>query len=114
VDVQNAVIGLQQARSRYVSASKARELQEQTLSADQRRNALGAATVFQVVQDQRDLANSQSTEVQAMANYTHAQIAFDQAMGTTLDVNHIALDEAMRGRLARDSALPENIPGGKQ
>jgi outer membrane protein len=114
VDVQNAVIGLQQARSRYSSASKARELQEQTLSADQRRYALGAGTVFQVVQDQRDLANSQSTEVQAMANYTHAQIAFDQAMGTTLDVNHIALDEAMRGRLARDSALPENIPGVKQ
>ena len=110
VDVQNAVIGLQQARVRYDSASKARELQEQTLAADQRRYALGAATVFQVVQDQRDLATSQSTEVQAMANYTHARISFDQALGTTLDVNHISLDEAMRGRLARDSALPANFP----
>jgi outer membrane protein len=114
VDVQNAVIGLQQARVRYDTASKARELQEQTLSADQRRYALGAATVFQVIQDQRDLASSQSTEVQAMANYTHARISFDQALGTTLDVNHISLDEAMRGRIARDSALPANIPGGQQ
>ena len=61
VDVQNAVIGLQQARVRYDAASKARELQEQTLAADQRRYALGAATVFQVIQDQRDLATSQST-----------------------------------------------------
>ncbi len=113
VDVQNAVIGLQQARVRYDAASKARELQEQTLAADQRRNALGAATVFQVVQDQRDLATSQSTEVQAMANYTHAEIAFDQALGTTLEVNHISLDEAMRGRIARDSALPANLPGGR-
>ena len=113
VDVQNAVIGLQQARVRYDSASKARELQEQTLAADQRRNALGAATVFQVVQDQRDLATSQSTEVQAMANYTHAEIAFEQALGTTLDVNHISLDEAMRGRIARDSGLPANLPGVK-
>ncbi|MGB6945298.1 MAG: TolC family protein [Bryobacteraceae bacterium] len=113
VDVQNAVIGLQQARVRYDSASKARELQEQTLAADQRRNALGAATVFQVVQDQRDLATSQSTEVQAMANYTHAQISFDQALGTTLEVNHISLDEAMRGRIARDSELPANLAGGK-
>jgi outer membrane protein TolC len=75
---------------------------------------LGATTVFQVVQDQRDLATSQSTEVQAMANYTHAQISFDQAMGTTLDVNRISLDEAMRGRIARDSTLPANIPGEKQ
>jgi outer membrane protein len=114
VDVQNAVIGLQQARVRYDSASKARQLQDQTLAADQRRNALGATTVFQVVQDQRDLATSQSTEVQAMANYTHARISFDQAMGTTLDVNHVSLDEAMRGRIARDSTLPANVPGGKQ
>ncbi len=113
VDVQNAVIGLQQARVRYDSAAKARELQEQTLAADQRRNALGAATVFQVVQDQRDLATSQSTEVQAMANYTHAEIAFDQALGTTLEVNHISLDEAMRGRIAHDSELPTNLPGAR-
>src|SRR3984885_3233565 len=110
VDVQNAVIGLQQARSRYEAASKARELQEQTLSSDQRRYALGAATVFQVIQDQRDLASSQSTEVQALANYTHAHISFDQALGNTLDVNHISLDEAMKGRLSRDSVLPENLP----
>jgi outer membrane protein len=114
VDVQNAVIGLRQARVRYDAASKARELQEQTLAADRRRNALGAATVFQVIQDQRDLATSQSTEVQAMANYTHARISFDQALGNTLDVNHISLDEAMRGRLSRDSVLPENLPGVKQ
>jgi outer membrane protein TolC len=115
VDVQNAVIGLLQARVRYDAASKARELQEQTLAADQRRYALGAATVFQVIQDQRDLATSQSTEVQAMANYTHARISFDQALGNTLEVNHISLDEAMKGRLARDSVLPETlpVPGGK-
>jgi outer membrane protein TolC len=114
VDVQNAVIGLQQARVRYDAASKARELQEQTLAADQRRYTLGAATVFQVVQDQRDLATSQSSEVQAMANYTHARISFDQALGTTLDVNHISLDEAIRGHIARDSALPASVPGAQQ
>jgi outer membrane protein len=118
IDVQNAVIGLQQARSRYESALKSRELQDQTLSADQRRYALGAATVFQVVQDQRDLASSQSTEMQAMANYTHARIALDQALGRTLEVNHISIDEALQGRLARDSVLPPNLPapnpGGNQ
>ncbi len=35
VDVQNAVIGLQQARARYEAAQKARELQQQTLDAEQ-------------------------------------------------------------------------------
>jgi outer membrane protein len=114
VDVQNAVIGLQQARVRYDAASKARELQQQTLSGDQRRYALGASTSYQVIQDQRDLASSQSTEVQAMANYTHARIALDQALGTTLEVNHISMDEAMRGRLTHESALPATVPGGNQ
>jgi outer membrane protein len=114
VDVQNAVIGLRQARVRYDAAAKSREFQQQTLSDDQRRYALGAATVFQVIQDQRDLATSQSSEVQAMANYTHAQIALDQALGTTLDVNHISVDEAMKGRLSRESSLPANLPGGVQ
>jgi outer membrane protein len=97
VDVRNAVIGLQQARARYDAASKARTLQERTLDADRRKYALGATTAYQVIQDQRDFANAQSSEVQALANYSHARISFEQAMGTTLEVNNISLDEAMAG-----------------
>jgi len=97
VDVRNAVIGLLQARARFESAVKSRMLQEETLKADQQKLALGASTPYQVVQDQRDLANSQSSEVQSMANYSHARIAFDQALGRTLDVNHISIDEAKSG-----------------
>jgi outer membrane protein TolC len=114
VDVQNGLIGLQQARVRYDAATKSRQLQQQTLAADQRRYSLGAATVFQVIQDQRDLASSESSETQAMANYTHARISLDQALGTTLEVNNISLDEALRGQLARPSELPGNLRGGKQ
>jgi outer membrane protein len=113
VDVQNAVIGMQQARARYDAATKSRQLQQQTVAADQRRYALGSATVFQVIQDQRDLSSSESSETQAMANYTHARIALDQALGTTLEVNHISMDEALEGRLKRDSALPSNPNGGR-
>jgi outer membrane protein len=97
VDVRNAVIGLQQARARYESAIKARVLQEETLKADQQKLALGASTPYQVVQDQRDLANAQSSEVQSMANYSHARIAFDQAVGRTLVANNISIDEAKAG-----------------
>jgi len=110
VDVQNALIGLQQARARHDAAVKARVLQEETLSGDQKRYRLGATVSFQVVQDQRDLANAQSQEVQSMANYTHARIALDQALGSTLDVNHILLGEALEGRLARSSTLPADLP----
>jgi len=107
VDVQNAVIGLQQARARYEASVKARVLQQQTLDADQKKYGLGAATAYQVVQDQRDLASAESDEVQAMANYSHARIAFDQALGTTLDVNHVSLTEALSGHVqAAASSLP--------
>jgi outer membrane protein TolC len=112
VDVQNAVIGLRQARVRYDAALKARDLQQQTLDADQKKYQLGAGTVFQVVQDQRDLANAVSGEVQAMANYSHARIAFDQAVGTTLDTNNVSLGEALSGRISRPSTLPATLPAG--
>jgi outer membrane protein TolC len=110
VDVQNDLVGLKQARARYEAAKKARELQEQTLAGDQRRYQLGAALVFQVVTDQRDLASAESTEVQSMANYTHARIALDQALGTTLEVNHVSVEEALHGTVSQPSALPEELP----
>jgi outer membrane protein len=101
VDVQNAVIGIQQARARYEAAVQARALSQQTFDGDKRKYELGASTAYQVVQDQRDLASAQSSEVEAMANYSHARIALDQALGITLEVNHISLDEAMSGKVVK-------------
>ncbi|MBV8846577.1 MAG: TolC family protein [Bryobacterales bacterium] len=110
VDVQNALIGLQQARARYEASLHARELQQETAGADQRKYELGATTAYQVMQDQRDLANAVTTEVEALANYTHARIALDQALGRTLDVNDISIAEARTGRISRESRLPANLP----
>ncbi len=114
VDVQNAVIALRQARVRYDSSVKARILQQQTLDADKKKYTLGAATVFNVVQDEQTLATAESTETAALATYTHARIAFEQAMGTTLDVNHISMQEAMSGQVAYKSVLPANLPNPEQ
>jgi outer membrane protein len=112
VDVQNAVIGLQQARARHEAAVKARALAEQTLDADQKKFQLGATTAFQVVQDQRDLATAQSSEVQAMANFTHAQIALDQALGRTLEVHNVSVEDALRGNAG--TAAVRTAPEVKQ
>jgi len=111
VDVQNAVIGLQQARARYVAAKEARVLSQETFEGDKKKYDLGATTSYQVVQDQRDLASAQSSEVQAMANYTHARIQFDQALGTTMDVNNVSVAEAMSGKVsAQPTPIPANPP----
>ncbi len=113
VDVKNAVIGLQQARARYETAVATRSLAQQTLEAEQNRFRFGESTIATVVQAQRDLANDQSAEVQSMANYTHAKIAFDEAVGQTLDVNNISMEEAAAGRVARESAIPDSLPEKK-
>lgn len=106
VDVQNALIGLQQARARYDAAVQGRILSQQTYDGDKKKLDLGASTSYQLVQDQRDLATAQSSEAQAMANYTHAQIALDQALGRTLEVNRISLTEAMAGHISAAPSTP--------
>jgi outer membrane protein len=110
LDIHNAVIGLKQARARYEAAVKSRILQEQTLDADRRKYEFGAATPFQIVQDQRDLANARSTETQAMANYTHARISYEQALGVTLDINNVSIAEALTGKVSKATPLPDNLP----
>src|SRR5262249_8340306 len=110
VDVKTAVIGLQQARSRYQTAVDTRVLAEQSLKAEQSRFQYGVGTVAQVIQAQKDLGAAQDAEVQAMANYTHAKIAYDQSLGRTLEVNHISMEEAVAGQVKRESALPQNLP----
>ncbi len=107
VDVKNGVIGLQQARARYEASVRTRVLAEQTLDAEQKKFQFSLSPDLSgVVQAQRDLATDQSAEVQAMANYTHAKVAFDLAMGTTLETNNISMAEAAAGRVARQSITP--------
>jgi len=113
VEVKNDVIGLQQARARYETAVNTRKLDEQNLEAEQNRFKFGAvADATLVIQAQNQLATDQTAELQSMANYTHARIAFDQAIGRTLEVNHVSLAEAASGRVARSSVLPESLPDG--
>jgi outer membrane protein TolC len=114
LDVQNAVVGLEQARARLEAATKSRVLAEQSLQGDQTRFSLGATTPYQVILDQRDLANANNSETQAMANYTHTRISLDQARGETLNVNHISLDEALKGRMNRVSVLPAVLPAAER
>ena len=111
VDVQNALIAVSQARAQYQAAVKGRVLQEQTLDADQKKLALGATTVYQVIQDQRDLTNAAASEVSAQAAYAAARVQLDVATGATLPNNNVQFEEAKSGRVsAAPSALPVGDP----
>ena len=110
VDVSNQAIGLRQAQVRYEAAVRSRILEQQLLSAEQKKFALGASTPFNVVQQQRDLAAAQSAEVSAQVAYVNARISLDQTLGTTLEKNNISLQEAMSGQVTRQSSLPATLP----
>ena len=110
VDVSNQFVGLQQARIRYQAAVKNRVLEEQLLSAEQKKFSLGASTTYNVVQQERDLATAQSTEVASLVAYSQARVALDQTVGTTLKSNNISIDEVTKGKISRASTLPESLP----
>jgi outer membrane protein len=114
VDVKNAVIGLQQARARYEAAVSTRQLAEQSLQAEQNLFQFGESNPTLLIQAQEDLATDQTLEIEATRNYTHAKLFLDQAVGQTLDVNHVSLEEAASGRVARQSVLPGSVPDGER
>ena len=113
VDVRNAVVGLQQAHRRYETAVDARKLAQETLDAERKKYEFGKSTNAAVIQAQRDVVTAESEEVQSMANYTHARIAFEQALGVTMERNNITMAEASSGRVERKSALPAALPASK-
>ncbi len=107
VEVENAYVALQRSRASYDAAVETRQLQEQALSAEQQRLAVGQSTSFFVIQYERDLAQARSTAVVAEGNYAKARAALDRAIGRTLAVNNISLTEAASGIVTRPaSALP--------
>jgi outer membrane protein len=116
VDIQNALIALQEARSQYQAAVKQRVLEEQTVDADQKKLALGATTVFQLIQDQRDLSTAGGNVVTAEAAYAQARAQLDIATGMTLQNNNVEFDEAKSGQVSRPPsqlpALDQNPPSG--
>jgi len=111
VQVQNAQIALTQAKAVYDAAVKQRILQEQTLEAEQKKYALGASTVFFVIQYQRDLAQARANEVAALANYAKAKVDLEQVTGKTLEAHHVNIDEAKAGKVSRP---PSPLPAEKQ
>jgi outer membrane protein TolC len=111
VDVQNAVIAETQARAQLQAASRATVLQAQTLDAEQKKLALGASTIYNVIQDQQALTAAASNEVAAKAAYVKAQVELERSTGQILVNNNISLDEAFRGVVSRPpSAIPDVTP----
>ncbi|HUI57027.1 MAG TPA: TolC family protein [Bryobacteraceae bacterium] len=114
VEVQNAVIGVQQARAQYESAIKQRVLQEETVDAEQKKLAAGVSTTYNVILTERDLVTAESNELAAESAYAKAKVELSRATGQTLYDNNISLDEAFKGKVARPpSPIPDGPPAAR-
>src|SRR6266849_4926973 len=111
LDVRNTYIALTQDRAQVDAASKARELQQQTFDAEQKKYQLGASTVYLVIQTQRDLISAQGTELRALANLAEAKANYERAVGRTLEVNRVTIADAKTGEAERETLIPGTLHG---
>jgi len=113
IDVHNAQIVLEQARVTLAAAAKTRDLDQQTLDAEQKKYQLGASTLFNIVSDQNILAAAASAEVRARMNLAEAKVNFDRAMGRTLEVYNITIADAKSGQPKKDTLIPGTSSSGQ-
>ena len=111
LDVRNTTIAVEQDRAQVQAASKARDLQQQTFDAEQKKYQLGASTVYNVILTQRDLITAQGTELRALANLAEAKANYERALGRTLEVNNVTIAGVKKGDIEKDTLIPGTLNG---
>jgi outer membrane protein len=96
VGVRNALIAMQEDRASLAAAEEARKLAMQTFEDEQEKYRLGASTSYNVVLRSRDVTAAEGTELRDRINLLEDELKFNQAMGRTLEVNQISLNDALK------------------
>jgi outer membrane protein len=95
-EIRNAVIGWNAAKEAARTATSARHLQEQLLSAEVEKFRAGFSTNFAVIQQQAYLAQAETAEIAAQATWKKAGVQLDRALGDTLQRHGIEIDRVRR------------------
>ena len=110
IDVRNAQFAVEQNRARVVAAQKGRDLAQESLSAEQKKYALGASTNFNVLQAQRDMTQAEVTLVAATTAYEKSRVELDRVTAKTLSRLNISIDDAVLGEVHKMPAVPSVGP----
>jgi outer membrane protein len=110
IEVRNAQFAVEQNRARVVAADKGRTLAQQSLSAEQKKYALGASTNFNVLQAQRDMTQAEVTLVAAQTDYEKSRVELDRVTAKTLSRLNIAIDDAVIGEVHKAPSVPNVGP----
>lgn len=95
LEVRNSLTAVEMNKAKIEATTTARELAERRLDAEQKKFNLGASTVRFVLQEQTNLAQAQTDELQAIVNYTKSVVDLNHAMGMTLKKNNIEVEKTL-------------------
>ena len=95
LEVRNALTQVEMNRARIETAQTTRELSEQRLEAEQTKFSLGTSTLRFVLEEQRNVAQAQTNELQNVVNFTKSLVDLDKAMGLSLKKNNIEIDKTL-------------------
>ncbi len=95
LEVRTALTQTEMNRARIETARTTRELSGQRLDAEQTKFSLGTSTLRFVLEEQRNVAQAETNELQSMVNFTKSLVDLDKAMGMTLRRNNIEIDKTL-------------------
>ena len=106
LEVRNSYNQVVLTRQQIEVADASRDLAETNLNGEQRKYDLGASQIRFVIQEQNNLTSAEVALLQARINYLKAIAAYERAIGRTLELNNIRIEEQLRPNLAG-----ETVPG---
>jgi outer membrane protein len=106
IQVVNAQFALTNDRAQVNAAQASRDYAAQSLDAEQKKYRLGASTSANVLQQQRNLANTEASLISASAVYARDRAALLQLLSKTLDRYNISLTDAAAGTLTVAPTIP--------
>ncbi|HEY5056077.1 MAG TPA: TolC family protein [Acidobacteriaceae bacterium] len=101
IQVVNGLYAMTNDRAQVSAAQAGREYAAQSLDAEQKKYRLGASTSANVLQQQRNMANSEATLISATAAYARDRAALLQLVSKTLDSYGINIEDAATGTVSK-------------
>ena len=92
VRVDNANGAVVTAKQRIEATRESHRLAKESLDAGEKRLVAGSGTVFEVLELQKKLAEAETAELRAKADYNKAVAQFQQQTGTTLRVRGVKVE----------------------
>jgi outer membrane protein TolC len=112
LEVRNSLTQIDQARASIDTARVARELAQEQVEAEQIKFNLGTSTLRFVLEEQRNLAQAETTELQSLVSFNKALVDLDKAMGLTLMKSNVQIDKAIQGTTVASQSLADRARSG--